>query len=717
MTKLKCEELKNMRDLLKKSNKNEILISMGTCGIAAGGDKIYEILKKEIKERDLENIITVKKTGCLGLCFCEPNLMIRIDGLPDVGYGFLNEDIVYKIITEHIMKRTIIDDYVIFLPANDLFEKNQKKEFENDIKYIFIWEPDKKKNIYNTFTKKITNKNLQEKIRIYSTKYIGLSNKNPIIKILPDNIIYSNFSEDKIDNIIDTHFINKTIINEYLLFSNNPNIRIKEHNNQYNQIRVVLKNSGYIDPENINDYINRDGYKALEKILFNMTPETVIEEIKKSGLRGRGGAGFPTGIKWEITKNTDSDIKYIVCNADEGDPGAYMDRSVLEGDPYSVIEGMTICAYAVGARNGYIYVRAEYPLAIKRLEMAINKSKELGLLGEKILGTNFSFDIEIRLGAGAFVCGEETALIASIEGKRGMPKPRPPFPAKEGLWGKPTVINNVETWANIPIIINKGYEWFSAIGTEKSKGTKVFALTGKVRNPGLIEVAMGSSLREVIYNIGGGILNNKKFKAAQSGGPSGGVIPEDYIDSPIDYESLQKIGSMMGSGGLIVMDEDDCMVDVAKFYLQFTVDESCGKCAPCRIGGKQLLETLKSISSGKAEDIDIERLKRISFAMNKSSLCGLGQSSPNPVISTLKYFEYEYIEHIRDRKCKTGKCKDLITYLINPEKCIGCGACALRCPVTAISGEKRKPHNIDQLKCIKCGECFNTCKFGAINKN
>jgi NADP-reducing hydrogenase subunit HndC len=586
-----------------------------------------------------------------------------------------------------------------------------------NLKYLYVWESDKKKNLYNTLVKKITSKNLDDKVKVLSTKYIGITGKKSIIKIMPENITYTNFNEtEDIDKIIDSHFINNKVLDEFIYITDNKFAKVKEKDKYYKQLRIVLRNSGYIDPENINDYLARDGYKALEKALFKMTPTDVIEEIKKSGLRGRGGAGFPTGKKWEITKNVQSDIKYVVCNADEGDPGAYMDRSVLEGDPYSVIEGMTICAYAVGAQYGYIYVRAEYPLAIKRLQMAIDKANEMGLLGNNILNTKFSFNIEIRLGAGAFVCGEETALIASIEGKRGMPRPRPPFPAISGLWGKPTVINNVETWANIPVIIIKGSQWFSSIGTETSKGTKVFALTGKIKYPGLIEVPMGTTIREIVFDIGGGILNNKKIKAVQTGGPSGGVIPEEYLDLPIDYESLQKIGSMMGSGGMIVMDEDDCMIDVAKFYLQFTVDESCGKCAPCRIGGKQLLEILKAISSGKAEEDDITRLKRISFAMKNASLCGLGQSAPNPVISTLKYFEHEYIEHIRDKKCKTGKCKDLITYTINQEKCIGCGACALRCPAGAISGEKRKPHNIDQLKCIKCGECYLTCKFNAINK-
>ena len=479
---------------------------------------------------------------------------------------------------------------------------------------------------------------------------------------------------------------------------------------------MVLRNCGIINPEVIDEYIARDGYLALEKVLFSMTPDQVIEELKKSGIRGRGGAGFPTWMKWDFTKKTPGDVKYIVCNADEGDPGAYMDRSTLEGDPHSVLEAMTIAGFTVGAQKGFIYIRAEYPLAIKRLEIAIGQAREYGLLGEHILGSDFSFDIELRLGAGAFVCGEETALLASIEGNRGMPRPRPPFPAVKGLWGKPTVINNVETYANIPVIIMKGGEWFGSIGTATSKGTKVFALTGKIENSGLIEVPMGITLREIIYDIGGGIKNGKKFKAAQSGGPSGGMITADYLDTPIDYENLQKLGSIMGSGGLIIMDEDDCMIDVAKFYLDFTVDESCGKCAPCRIGGKQLHGLLDKISKGQGSFEDINTMREIGLAMQKASLCQLGGTAPNPVLSTLRYFENEYREHIVEKKCRAGKCKDLLQFNIVDGKCIGCTLCSRKCPVNAITGEKKKTHVIDQTKCIKCGACYEACKFGAITK-
>jgi NADH:ubiquinone oxidoreductase subunit F (NADH-binding) len=447
-----------------------------------------------------------------------------------------------------------------------------------------------------------------------------------------------------------------------------------------------------------------------------MTPDSVVQEILDSGLRGRGGAGFPTGRKWLFTKNTAADQKYIVCNADEGDPGAYMDRSVLEGDPHSVLEAMAIAGYTVGANKGFIYIRAEYPLAIARLNTAMAQAREYGLLGDKILGTDFSFDIEIRLGAGAFVCGEETALLASIEGKRGMPVPRPPFPAVKGLWGKPTVINNVETYANIPVILLKGAKWFSSIGTETSKGTKVFALTGKINNSGLIEVPMGTTLRDIIYDIGGGIANGKKFKAAQTGGPSGGCITPEFLDTPIDYETLQSIGSMMGSGGMIVMDEDDCMIDVTKFYLEFTVDESCGKCAPCRVGGRTCYNILDRISKGQGVPEDLQKLKDIGHAMRKASLCGLGQTAPNPFMSTMKYFEEEYRAHIEDKKCPAGKCKSMLTYSIDAEKCVGCTACARKCPVSCISGEVKKLHVIDQSKCIKCGQCFTACKFDAVKK-
>lgn len=590
-------------------------------------------------------------------------------------------------------------------------------------KYILVCggescETKKSQQIYENLSKEIIVNELENDIQIVNTGCFGFCSKGPVIKTLPDGIIYVKVSPDDVNEILKEHIIKGKVVNRlvYDKTESKKNIKLSELDFYQKQFRIVLRNCGVIDPENIYEYIERDGYKALEKALFEMKPEDILEELRISGLRGRGGAGFPTWKKWEITKNVKDSPKYVVCNADEGDPGAYMNRSTIEGDPHSIIEAMTICGYTVGANYGYIYIRAEYPLAIKRLYKAIDQAKELGLLGKDILGSGFDFDIEIRYGAGAFVCGEETALLASIEGNRGMPKPRPPYPSIKGLWNKPTVINNVETWANIPVILTKGGKWFSQIGTEKSKGTKVFALTGKVNNSGLVEVPLGTTLREIIFDIGGGIKGGKKFKAVQTGGPSGGVIPEEYLDTPVDYENLSKLGSIMGSGGMIVMDETDCMVDVAKFYVQFTVDESCGKCSPCRIGGKQLLNLLEKISDGKGEQEDIERLKRIGFAMQKASLCGLGQTSPNPVLSTIKYFENEYIEHIEDKKCRSLKCKNLISYTIIPEKCVGCGLCALKCPVHCISGEKRKPHFIDQSECIKCGLCFEVCKFNAINK-
>lgn len=482
------------------------------------------------------------------------------------------------------------------------------------------------------------------------------------------------------------------------------------------QTRFTLRNCGLIDPENIDEYINARGYLALGTILTDYTPQRVIDDIKASGLRGRGGAGFPTGLKWQFTKDVTSDEKYVVCNADEGDPGAFMDRSAIEGDPHTVLEGMTICGFAIGASKGIIYIRAEYPLAIKRLQIAIEQAKQYNLLGNNILGSQFTFDIELRLGAGAFVCGEETALINSIEGKRGMPKPRPPFPAVKGVFGKPTVINNVETWANVPLVFLDGPAQFSQYGTEKSKGTKVFALAGKVNNTGLVEVKMGTTLREIIFDIGGGIGNGKKFKAAQTGGPSGGCLPEQYLDTPVDYESLAQAGSIMGSGGLIVMDEDTCMVDVAKFFLDFTQSESCGKCTPCREGTKRMLEILTRITEGNGKEGDLEKLERLGSMIKKSSLCGLGKSAPNPVLSTIKQFRAEYESHIYQKKCPAKVCKQLLTYTIT-EKCIGCGACKRACPVDAITGDPKKMHTIDPDKCIQCGQCFSTCKFSAIERS
>jgi NADH-quinone oxidoreductase subunit F/NADP-reducing hydrogenase subunit HndC len=482
------------------------------------------------------------------------------------------------------------------------------------------------------------------------------------------------------------------------------------------QVRVVLRNCGFIDPENIDEYIARDGYIGLEKVLFELSAEDVINELKISGLRGRGGAGFPTWIKWDTTRKVQDDVKYVVCNADEGDPGAYMDRSTIEGDPHSIIEAMTVCGKTIGSHQGYIYIRAEYPLAVHRLGIALKQARDYGLLGKDILGSGFDFDIEIRLGAGAFVCGEETALIKSLEGSRGMPVSKPPFPAVSGLWGKPTVINNVETLANIPVIMTRGGAALAKMGTEKSKGTKVFALTGKVQNSGLVEVPMGTTLREIIFEIGGGIKNGRKFKGVQTGGPSGGILTEKALDTPIDYESLTAMGSMMGSGGMIVMDEDDCVVDVARFYMDFCVDESCGKCSPCRIGTSQILGILEKISRGNGVEEDLNKLESIGKAMTRASLCMLGGSAANPTLSTVRNFRDEYLEHIRDKKCRAGKCKHLLRFEIDPEKCIGCGLCARRCPANCITGEKRQPHTIDQSRCVKCGECYKNCKFAAIKK-
>jgi NADP-reducing hydrogenase subunit HndC len=583
--------------------------------------------------------------------------------------------------------------------------------------YIFVWEPASRKDkpVYNAFVKLVNDKKLTDSFEVLRSPFIGFTTDGPIVRMVPDGAIYTKFKVEDVESILDAH-IKGQRQEKFLLSYDNKCLPVEEKDKTSKQFKIVLRNIGYMDPESIDEYISRGGYKALEKALFDLDPDKIIAEMKASGLRGRGGAGFPTGLKWELTKKEKNAEKYCICNADEGDPGAYMDRSVLEGDPHSVIEGMIIGGYAVGCTRGFVYIRAEYPLAIERLEKALKAARERGLLGQNILGSGYSFDIELRLGAGAFVCGEETALIASIEGRRGNPRPRPPFPSVSGLWGKPTFINNVETWANVAVIIEKGGKWFSSIGTEKSKGTKVFAVTGKVANPGLVEVPMGTTVREIVYDICGGILHNKKFKAVQTGGPSGGLIPEKHLDMPVDYESLQSIGSIMGSGGLIVMNEDDCMVDVNKFYLQFSVDESCGKCSPCRIGGRQVLALLEKITKGNGEVEDIAKIKNIAQAMQKSSLCALGQTTTNPVLSALNYFEDEYMEHITGKKCKTGKCHDLVEYTIKTDKCIGCGLCAMRCPNKAISGEKRKPYLIDQKLCIKCGECYNVCKFDAVKR-
>ena len=574
--------------------------------------------------------------------------------------------------------------------------------------------------IVATLEKEIERNGLKDEVKVIKTGCFGLCALGPIMIVYPEGSFYSMVKPEDIPEIVTEHLLKGRIVKRLLYQEtvqeddtieslNNTNFYKKQH-------RVALRNCGVINPENIDEYIGMDGYQALGKVLTEMTPEQVIQVILDSGLRGRGGAGFPTGRKWSFARASVNEQKYVCCNADEGDPGAFMDRSVLEGDPHAVIEAMAIAGYAIGANQGYIYVRAEYPIAVKRLQIAIDQAREYGLLGKNIFDTGFDFNLELRLGAGAFVCGEETALMTSIEGHRGEPRCRPPFPAVKGLFGKPTVLNNVETYANIPQIILNGPEWFASMGTEKSKGTKVFALGGKINNTGLVEVPMGTTLREIVEEIGGGIPGGKKFKAAQTGGPSGGCIPAEHIDIPIDYDNLLSIGSMMGSGGLIVMDEDTCMVDIAKFFLEFTVDESCGKCTPCRVGTKRLLEMLDKITKGNATLEDLDKLEELCHYIKENALCGLGQTAPNPVLSTLRYFRDEYVSHIVDKKCPAGVCKALLSYEIDPAKCKGCTLCSRICPASAISGEVKKVHTIDKQKCVKCGACMEKCRFGAIVK-
>ena len=575
----------------------------------------------------------------------------------------------------------------------------------------------KSPKIIENFRRIIEEKGIKN-VRVVQTGCFGLCAKGPIVIIRPEETFYAHVTPEDCEEIIQSHICEGKKVERLLCKDVNGEIvkKLDDLNFYKKQKRIALKNCGVIDPEQIDEYIAFDGYKALEKVLTSMKPDEVIDVISKSGLRGRGGAGFPTGKKWSFAKNEKSDQKYVICNADEGDPGAFMDRSILEGDPNCVLEAMAIAGYAIGANQGYIYVRAEYPIAVDRLKIAINQAREYGLLGKNIFNSGFDFDIDIRLGAGAFVCGEETALLESIEGKRGQPRVKPPYPASQGLFGKPTIINNVETLANVTKIILNGADWFASIGTENSKGTKVFALGGNVNNVGLVEVPMGTTLREIVFDIGGGIPNGRKFKAAQTGGPSGGCIPAEHLDTPIDYESLSSIGSMMGSGGLIVMDVSKCMVDIARFYLDFTVSESCGKCTPCRIGTKRMLEILTRMCEGKGEADDLYKLELLANSIKKSAICGLGQTAPNPVLSTMKYFKDEYIEHVSYNMCRAGQCKELCEITIDPQKCKGCGLCKRNCPVHAISGEPKQVHKIDQDLCIKCGTCVDKCPFKAISK-
>ena len=574
-------------------------------------------------------------------------------------------------------------------------------------------------DVVKAFETHLKEHGLQDDVKIIQTGCLGLCAKGPVVVVHPGSVYYEEVDPEKVEAIVNEHIVGGVPTDKYMLkeetTDGSPAKTMTESDFYTKQERIALRNCGVIDPENIDEYIATGGYEALGRCLTEMTPDEVIQTVLDSGIRGRGGAGFPTGKKWKFASGNRGEVqKYVCCNADEGDPGAFMDRSILEGDPHSVFEAMAIAGYAIGADQGYIYVRAEYPIAVNRREIALKQAREYGLIGKDIFGTGFNFDIDLRLGAGAFVCGEETALLTSIEGNRGEPHPRPPFPAVKGLFGCPTILNNVETYANIPVIFNKGPEWFSSLGTELSPGTKVFALGGKINNTGLVEVPMGTTLRDVVENIGGGVPNGKKFKAAQTGGPSGGCIPSTYYDIPIDFENLKSIGCMMGSGGLIVMDEDSCMVDIAKFFLEFTVSESCGKCTPCRVGTKRMLEILTRISEGKGEMEDLEKLEELANFIQTNSLCGLGQTAPNPVLSTMRFFRDEYVAHIKDKTCPAGVCKKLLKYSIIEEKCKGCTLCARNCPVDAISGAVKTPHVIDTAKCIKCGACMDNCRFGAI---
>ena len=572
--------------------------------------------------------------------------------------------------------------------------------------------------IVANFNAILKEKGLQDEVLVVKTGCFGFCEKGPIVKMIPDNTFYTQVKPEDVQRIVDEHIVQGHKVEDLLYIDpeTNEHVADSKHMKFYKkQLRIALRNCGVINPEDIDEFIARDGYEALGKCLTEMTPQEVVSEVIASGLRGRGGAGFPAGIKWDHCAKREADQKYVVCNADEGDPGAFMDRSIMEGDPHSIIEAMTICGYAIGATKGLVYIRAEYPLAVERLQIALVQAREYGLLGTDIMGSGFSFDIELRYGAGAFVCGEATALVRSMEGQRGEPVLKPPHLVESGYLNKPTNVNNVETFANVPIIITKGAEWFASIGSEKSKGTKVFALAGQINNVGLIEVPMGTTLREIIYEVGGGIKDNHEFKAVQTGGPSGGCLTSKHLDTPIDYESLMAAGSMMGSGGLVVMDETSCMVSVAKFYLEFTCEESCGKCSPCRIGNKRMLEILDKITKGNGTMHDLQELRNLADVIKDTALCGLGQSSPNPVLSTLDNFWDEYVEHVVDKKCRAGACKSLVSYEVDPAKCIGCGACKRVCPQDAISGEKKMAHHIDNLKCIKCGACYEKCKFGAIS--
>lgn len=714
-------KLKNELDPASRdaASHGKIIVQVGsaTCEKAAGADKVREEFVKLINASGRDDVL-IKQTGCTGRCAQEPIVGVFVPDQFSVKYEQVTTDKVLEIFLKHVIGKKPVTSLMLDKTTDKLYDK-----------VVTFFSPAARRSINwgRIFQEKIDKLNLPpDSVRVIEGGRVGMrphdeEKESGLMMVYPENILYNFWKEEELDEIIESHFVNNKVCKKYATHTEH----IKEEFIKFygdvsffnKQSRITLRNCGIIDPEELQDYIHEQGFEALAEVLDKGKPEYVIEEVLKGGLRGRGGGGFPTGLKWKnAIESNDDPVRYVVCNADEGDPGAFMDRSALEGDPFSIIEGMIIGGYAIGAQKGYVYVRCEYPLAIKRLEIAIEKAHQFGLLGKNILGSKFSFDIEIRLGAGAFVCGEETALMQSIEGKRGQPVMRPPYPTQKGLWGHPTVINNVETWANIPVLMLYGGDWFGKIGTETSKGTKVFALAGKVKNTGLVEVPMGTTLREVIFDIGGGIPNGKELKAVQTGGPSGGCIPAHLLDTPVDYDSLKAIGSMMGSGGMIVLDEDDCMVSTAKYFLEFIKDESCGKCLPCREGTYRMLEILNKITDGRATMEDIDKLERLGSMIKKTSLCGLGQSAPNPVMSMLKHFREEFEIHINEKRCPTHKCTQLITYTIDPDKCTGCTLCARRCPVFCIKGFAKKVHEINQDNCIKCGECYNACNFNAIDK-
>lgn len=714
LAELREDAVKRLADT-KMSARVRITVGSATCENAAGAAAIYKRFAELIKRHNCASEVVLGRVGCAGRCDMEPLVTVLSAKEIPVKYIKMTPEKVDEVFEKHILKGEVLEQYTMC----NLLGMNSAKR----VITLCSGARCAQKNsaaVETALNKALKLHDLTKTVRITHSACQGMCEHGPIAYVYPDAVTYHRLTPEAIEKIVEEHFVKGNVVKESTWNDNRLANRFFPIFGDIHffgkQLRITLRNCGVIDPESLDEYLAVRGYEALAHVITNMQPEEIVNAITLSGLRGRGGAGFPTGLKWKMGAAAKASQKYIICNADEGDPGAFMDRSTIEGDPHTIIEGMLIGARAIGATAGYIYIRAEYQLAIKRLQQALAAARKAKLLGKDILGTNWDFDIELRLGAGAFVCGEESALIKSIEGERGMPSPRPPYPTQKGLWGCPTVINNVETFANIPVIVLDGPEWFRSLGSEKSKGTKVFALAGKVNNNGLVEVPMGTTLREVVYDIGGGIAAGKEFKAVQTGGPAGGCLPASELDTPIDYDSLAEAGSIMGSGGMIVIDNDSCIVDVAKFFLEFTQSESCGKCTPCREGTKRMLEILQRICGGKGEPGDIDKLLRLADTIKKTSLCGLGQAAPNPVISTIKHFRDEYEAHINERRCPAGSCKDLIRYEIIPENCIGCGACRRKCPVNCIDGKPKEVHFINQDACIKCGNCFTVCKFNAVKR-